>query len=87
MSDENATPKKGKWKKRAGWAVVLFVLGLVVGSWMYPMAEPYINPNRANMIEQIRTMETQNRLLKGQVDCLVDHLRQGKADTALEVCT
>jgi hypothetical protein len=67
--------------------IALLLVGVVVGTYLAPALEPWINPERAALLQNTQTTVAQNALLKNQVDCLTEGIMQNHGKAALTDCT
>lgn len=87
MDDEGHSRGKGKIPGTAWVGVGLIILGMLVGAYISPAIEPFVHPERAALVERAQTIQTQNELLKQQVDCLVNGINQNHGKTTVNECT
>ena len=84
--EEDSPRKKKKMSNQTIGLVIVLIVGIVIGVLVAQYVEPYIFPERAALIAQSNTIQTQNRLLKGQIDCLVNGIQQSRGITTIAEC-
>ncbi|MFH0969865.1 MAG: hypothetical protein V1776_00155 [Candidatus Diapherotrites archaeon] len=70
------------------WAgMLLIIMGVVLGAYVAPYMEGWINPERAEAIQNAQDLAAQNTLLKNQIDCLVNGINLNHGKTTITECT
>jgi hypothetical protein len=88
LEDMDEKTHSGKGVSAKIWAgIALILVGVILGVSLAPYVEPFTNPERAQSIDQQEALATQNQLLKGQVDCLVNGIQLNKGKATLTECT
>ena len=65
----------------------LIVIGIIIGAYLADTLSPWISPAKAQLVENTETIQTQNKLLKEQVDCLVNGINTNHGKATIDECT
>jgi uncharacterized membrane-anchored protein YhcB (DUF1043 family) len=86
MDEEEPRKRKKKMSGQTVALVIVLIIGIVIGVLIAQYVEPFVFPERAALVAQSQTIQTQNQLLKQQIDCLVNGIQQGRGITAIAEC-
>ncbi len=86
MDDDAPRGRKGKLSTELIVVVLVFVLGMVAGIYLSQAAEPYLFPQKAQQSAQIQHIQTQNQLLKEQLDCFANGIMKNHGQATLTEC-
>lgn len=67
--------------------VIVLMIGVLVGAYVSPYLDPLLNPDRATKIQNAQVLTQQNKLLKEQVDCLVNGIQANHGKATIDECT
>ncbi len=87
MDDEGRGHGKTKMSGTTGIIMMVIVVGILIGAYVSPYLDPILNPERAAKIQNAQVLTQQNKLLKEQVDCLVNGIQANHGKAAVEECT
>ena len=87
MDEDAPRGRKGKLSSEFIVLVLVFVLGIVAGIYLSQAVEPYLFPQKALQGQQIQQIQTQNQLLKEQIDCFANGIRKNHGQATLTECT
>lgn len=65
----------------------LIIIGIIIGAYLADTLAPWISPAKARLVESTETIQTQNKLLKEQIDCLVNGINANHGKATITECT
>lgn len=85
MSSESHDKKGISGKMALGMGLI--VIGIILGAYIADALNPWINPGKTQLVENTEAIQAQNKLLKEQVDCLVNGITLSHGKATIAECT
>lgn len=85
--DHDHGKDKGKIPATFWVGLILILIGIFIGAYASPTLDPLVNPERAQLVENSKILQTQNELLKQQIDCLVNGIELSNGKATIAQCT
>lgn len=85
MSSENREKSGISGKMALGIGLIL--VGIILGASISDALSPWINPGKTQLLQNTESIQAQNKLLKEQVDCLVNGINLSHGKAAIDECT
>lgn len=87
MDEDGRSHGKSKISGMSGIVIVVIIMGVLIGAYVSPYLDPILNPDRAAKLQNAQALTEQNKLLKQQVDCLMNGVQANHGKATIDECT